>query len=280
MSFKKILVSFVLAFAVLLLLYFPWLQGSGLPTEALPKQWGYAVASNFWFLVNDPTLLVFGLMALVLLLGLLFFRKMEKKHQWLWLGLALLVVLQLLVSFRANILLALVFGLLVIDWSFKQWPHFFSFFTPFRIALFLSLIILSAAVINISRESSVVFSSSDFAPFVFLKQSTEPSSVILADPFLGHAVAFFSQRKTVADLYVEFAPEQQLRDAYRFLLEKDFSVLKTYDVAFVLTFSNGVYADVWTFKEFRTDERFGELNKVFATQKYHIYAVPFFLKAA
>lgn len=272
-DWKKLLSAGLVAGVIFLLLYAPLVSSSGFFSEASPREWGYGLSGSLDFLANQLTLPVFALLAVVLLSGLVFFNRMSNRHRVLFLALVGCLVVFLLGSFRINLLLSLFLGLLVLDWGFSFWPKVWNFCTPRRLAVVLLLVFVLAFADNWSRMPSSLYSEQDLSVYRVLSSISDENSVVLSDPLLGHSVAFFSDRRVVADLYVEFASQQQLSEAYSFLFDQNKSALSKYNVSFVLVYRYGAFRSADSFVEFPTDEKFGFLDKAYSSYKYNLYFV-------
>jgi len=70
--------------------------------------------------------------------------------------------------------------------------------------------------------------------FVFVKDNSSTNSNVLNEPYLGHPLIYFAERKSSADLAVEYANAAMIDDSYKFLKEQDKSILKKYDIDYVV----------------------------------------------
>lgn len=274
-NWKSIVASFALGGVFFAVLFVPLVWNGGVPNQSLPDQWGYAVQGSVDFLASELTQPVFAVLALCVIGGLIAFFKMPFRMRILWLGLITLLALHWFISFRVNVLIGIVLGIFVLEALFSDSlrglfsKRFFS-----AVQILLVLVLLGAFFLQVPREPPTVFSGQDLLPFAFLKSISNPDDAVLAEPVLGHATAFFAQRKVVADLYVEFSKEEQLKAVYDFLLTANPKVLSDYNVSAVLVYTNRSSTSVTDIAEFDSDRRFSFLDKVYSSAKYSVFAVP------
>ncbi len=271
-DWKGVLKSFLFGALVFLLLFSPWLLKSGFPTESKSAEWGYGLAGAFDFLIMEQTPFVFAFMAAMVFIAFFEFKKWSNRLRWYFIGTLFLLGIHFWVSFRANLLLALTSGVLILHYWVPE-PSKSSAVSN-RFSLFIVFFVLATALaIDVSREGVVPYSQSDLDIFETLKQFSNPRDVILAEPYLGHSVAALANRKVVADLYVEFSSEKQLNDVYDFLNSANPEILDRYAVDWVLVFSGGSFASASQFVFFDSDARFGFLDKVLASDEYALFRV-------
>ncbi|MFH0954727.1 MAG: hypothetical protein V1777_01335 [Candidatus Micrarchaeota archaeon] len=272
---KSMAASFALGGIFFAGLFVPLVWNGGIPNQSLSDQWGYAVQGSVYFLAGELTPPVFAVLVFCVIGGLIAFFKMPFRLRILWLGLIALLALHWLISFRVNVLIGIVLGVFVLEslFSASLRPLFSKrFFSAAQVVLV--LVLASALFLQLPREPATVFSNQDLSPFIFLKSVSNPGDAVLTEPVLGHATAFFSQRKVVADLYVEFSKEEQLKAVYDFLLNADPNVLSDYNVSSVLVYTNRSSTSVTNIAEFDSDKRFSFLDKVYSSAKYSVFAVP------
>ena len=96
----------------------------------------------------------------------------------------------------------------------------------------------------------------------------------MIDPLYGHSITFFTERKVLADLAVEYAPEEKILDSFKFLEEKDYSILDKYDIRWTFNEAYFVNKHAIDHKLLDREVEFEELDKVFTNGTMNIHWVP------
>ena len=65
-------------------------------------------------------------------------------------------------------------------------------------------------------------------PFYYMQSHSSNSDIVLTDPLFGHGLAYISEKRIVADLAVEFADANKLKDSYDFIKTKNPDILEKY----------------------------------------------------
>jgi hypothetical protein len=134
------------------------------------------------------------------------------------------------------------------------------------------LIVLAAAIcIALSMVSMYTIQGIATAPMDYLKYNTSTGARILSDPLFGHSIAYFADRAVLADLHVEYADGEKLRDSYKFLEEKDYSVLEKYSIDFTLNQSDYINKQATSGELSKEPIEFRELDKVYANGFIYVH---------
>ena len=212
--------------------FLPTLLSAGMPSQAKSDVWGYMWSIPLYGFVLDY-------LSVLVLIGIFivpFFLLKKIKTDFfsirVFLFLLLFWFIQLFVSYRINIVatiaLALLVGIIFPDDFFRQRISEYSITAFFALGFaFMFLVIMAFyPVVPVLSE-----------PFAFIKNNSSTNSNVLNEPWLGHAFIFLSERKSSADLAVEYAPEQMIDDSYAFLKNRDLQILKKYGIDYVINCS-------------------------------------------
>ena len=222
---KTILTGTIMA----LLLFLPTILGSGLPTQAEHNVWGYLWSIPLYGFFLDYLPLVI-LIALFIVPAL--YRKETKLNKFstrVLIFLILFILVQLLVSYRINVVATIAFALFIgLTFPEKTLKNKMSEY---------SLSALCGVGIALMFLTTISFYPVPYSvqnAFEFVKTNTSTSANFLNEPYLGHAFILLSQRKSSADLAVEYANEQMIRDSFSFIKTGDKAILEKYDTEYVV----------------------------------------------
>jgi hypothetical protein len=231
--FKEFGKMFLSSLIFFIILFLPNLINFGFLTQAEKSNWGYLIVNNFdSFLVDFWALLLFLLIiALPYLFESLkldgFSNKINSYKIKLLIFVILGILVQFFITYRWNVFNAIVFAVLLIEVLPKK------VFEEKVFTRLMSLIIFIIVLNGFVPLFSANLSNVNLLSYDYLKMNTSSSDKILNDPLFGHDIAFFADRKIMADLVVEYAPEQQLLDTYNFLEEKNYDQITNYDIDWV-----------------------------------------------
>lgn len=200
---------------VFFLLYSPFLFKHGLPSEIQGKNWGYFITGNIIDLGTNTA----GIMSFAILPAILCGLRKEKKLALLTL---LFIFAFFFVSYRVNVFLGLTAALLFVRVFGTQ--NFSA----------LCLLFLASFLLNIWVYQGVIGAEME-DPFLYLSANTATGSRLLVEPLYGHISNYFSERKSLADLYVEYASDEKYNDAVNFISTGDESVLKKWNISYAVT---------------------------------------------
>jgi len=264
-DWKKTLAALAIAGAIFAVLFAPNLARYGLPYQVESNDWGYLITVPLDYLYRDfaPVL---GFFVLFYLVDLWKKRiKIDKYSKRLMAGVLAGFVIQTFVTYRYNIVTSLNIGLLLAMWfpaeKLKD-VHFE------RI-----VIIFLAAAIWYALSMVSLFSVQGIAtePMKYIELNSSKESRILSDPLFGHAIAYFAGRPVLADLHVEYADDQKLKDAYRFLEEKDYSLLEKYGIDYTVNQNDFINRQAIGGTLSRKRIEFDEIDKVYTNNFLYIH---------
>jgi len=268
-EWKPFIQALVVGFIIVFLLFFENLLAFGLPAEIRPSDWGYMINYPINVVLSSHGILLFFFAVFFISGAIAFYRKPEFNFSYkskLFLGIIIGFLLQALLTSRFDVPVAVVMAFFLIAVIEKD--------KLFDQRIFL-VVMLIGAFLSLLLIPNFVLSSRELGAFNYLKENSSTDARILSDPWLGHSVTFFSQRKVLADLWVEYADEGKLSDAYDFLKNSDYNVLEKYKIGFVLNYSDIIYEKILDNKPSEKAIEFYELDKVYsADNKIYIHRVP------
>ncbi|MEM0360825.1 MAG: hypothetical protein QXK06_05840, partial [Candidatus Diapherotrites archaeon] len=249
----------VFAFAGILFgfLFLPNLLRYGLPYQVESEDWGYLIKAPVSQMALDFAPLI-GFFILFYLPDLLAKRinlsPYSKRLAW---GVILGFIVQTFLTYRYNIITSLTFGILLAMWFPAEKLKDIHFERLVGLALLAAFAIALLMVSNFSIQGIAT------GPMNYLKQNTPTNARILSDPLFGHAISYLADRAVLADLHVEYADAEKLGDAYRFLEEKDYSVLRKYSIDFTVNQSDYINRQAMSGELLKEPIEFKELDKVY-----------------
>jgi hypothetical protein len=228
-TLKEIAKAIAVGALIAAVFFAPTLVSSGLPSQAKYNVWGYFWSIPLYGFLLDyyPMLVLIGLFILPFLL----LKKISlgKYNLRIILFLLLFLAVQLTISYRINIVATITFALLVsllfpADFLKGRLGEY-SIATFFAVAYTVMFVVILAFYPVIPAVSD---------SFVFVKDNSSANSNVLNEPYLGHPFIYFAERKSSADLAVEYANAAMIDDSYRFLKEQDKSILQKYNIDYVV----------------------------------------------
>ena len=266
-EWRKLLHTLIIAAVFFGLMLLPNLLNAGMLTQAETSNWGYLI--NYdpvnIFLDIGPILIFF----IVFTLWDMFKRDSEWDAYKLKLFIAAILGLafQIFISYRWNIFntinIALFIVMFIPDIATKS---------KYFIRLFAVLLLL-VGIVTAMGIGMLTISNYQLAPYDYLSENTSTGDNILTDPLFGHDIAYISERKILADLAVEYAPEGKLLDSYNFLEDKNYAVLKKYDISWTVNQSYMINRKAFGNKLVNDPIEFEKLDKVFANNLIYIHWV-------
>ncbi len=265
-KFKPLLKYWIGTAIIGLIFYIPTFLLYGLPTQAKPTTWGYLFGMPWYGVIVD--LLAQIIFFFVIMLPITGFKpRVNSFTKKVLILLAILILVQLFITYRVNIATTIIFsfiGVYLFPSNFlrkKEIKHLI--FIIFVIgALFASSVLLNYVVPDFA-----ISSADDLA----LMSSSEAH--ILNAPALGHYTAYFSQRKILADLAVEYADAGKIDDAFFFFEKEDQNILKKYDIDFVYNQKFLIETQPVGSVERKEPIEFTFLNKVYDNGVFFIHSV-------
>ncbi len=255
---KNLFLSTATALFIFLFIFFlPQFLSFGMPYEVKAKDWGYLIKHTPEYLLGDiPALLGF----FFIFFGYDYLKKRKKLSRYsgrLALATALGILIQFFISYRWNIMTAISLSAFII----YEFPSRILKDNQAKILVLIILALVFAPLL--STMAYYAMSGLAKQPIETIGILSSAKDNILSDPLFAHSIAYLSQRKTLADLYVEYADENKLSDAYSFLRNKDYSILQKYKIAYILNQRNIIHSKAIGSKVLDKDICFPELDKIY-----------------
>lgn len=264
LRWKSLAVAVLSSLVIFLVLFSPILLQNGLPYEVSSEAWGYLIKHNPADLLVDLGQVVALLFLCMLFRVLVKWKTLDGYTKKLFYCAILLVLVQVLVFYRINIVTHLVLALLL--------------FNVFRAELsqkYFRYMIAALCIISILANLVIVSYTAmwgqQLAPLEFLAKYTLPGDRVLADPFYAHLETYFAGRPVLADLYVEYADAQKLDDAYDFILDENPAVLEKYGIRYTLTENDRIFADAKNLHYFPSPKEFGFMDKIYGNGYFSVH---------
>ena len=228
-TIKTALLSTLLGGFFALLLFAPTLLKSGIPTQAEYNVWGYMWGVPLYgFLLDYISMIVliaFFILPFVLLKESRFGGFSARVAAFL----ALFALVQIFVSYRINVVVTVAFALLVAQLFPKRIldnrASEYCLSVLFAIAFALMFILMA----SFHPVEPIVQSS-----FNFVRLNTSTNANFLNDPYLGHSFIFLAQRKSSADLAVEYANSEMILDSFEFIKTGNRGILEKHGIDYVV----------------------------------------------
>jgi len=262
---KALAKSFVIACAIALALFAPVLLNAGLPYQARPEKWGYLTGMPLYGILVD-------LLALIIFFFIFFVPDIAKKQlalnpypKKLAIAVVLGILIEIFISYRFNIITTILFAAFLAE-IFPE-DKLKEIFTQ-RALCALFALGLAVALVVIAGFSAPV-QATDAANF--LAEFTSQDSSVLSDQQLGHTITYFGKRKVLADLAVEYASQEKLDDAARFLRTRDYSILEKYGIDYVFAPAKWLNENVIETRYLHEPLEFDALDKIYANEEFFIH---------
>ncbi|MBI2530581.1 MAG: hypothetical protein HYW05_05580 [Candidatus Diapherotrites archaeon] len=259
--------SFAIACAFALALFAPVLLNAGIPSQARPEKWGYLTGMPLYGILID-------LLALIVFFLLFFAPDAIKKQlalnaysKKLAIAVVIGVLIELFISYRFNIITAILFASFLAE-IFPE-DKLKEIFTQRALCALFALGI-AVALIVIAGFSAPIQATNAAG---FLAEFTAQDSSVLSDQQLGHTITYFGRRKVLADLAVEYAPQEKLDDAARFLRTKDYSILEKYGIDYIFAPAKWLNENVIETRYLHEPLEFDALDKIYANEEFFIHRV-------
>ncbi len=212
------LVVILIALLILMLFYSPTLIKYGGPKEALPRLWGWLRHWTFNYIYTEYQFL-FPLIILSSLFGLV-----KRKTRVISVFILIFVISYFTLSYRVNILISFLSAPLI-AFLFEDKKSKF-------LILLLILINLTACIYYMGGFQTPPCADGYANPeclsvITELRNGVDPVAV---PPLFGHATTFIVERPVLADLYVEYADQQKLKDEIELERTKNLSLAKKWNV--------------------------------------------------
>jgi hypothetical protein len=225
-------------FIPILIAYLPFL---GLEysskTVALPEKWGWFLKGELQGIFQEFSFVLLAIIFIIL------FNLKNRKNILLSILTMILIFVYAFVSFRVNLIIFFLSSLLILDFlenvKFKE--------SKKSLAILFILLLIFVNFIYSFYILSQTFNLGGYIDFYTLDtifnlgskgEYVKSCLSVASDPFLGHAIAFISGKKVLADLYVEHADEEKLKKAEEFFVTKNFSLLENYNISLTIIKNN------------------------------------------
>lgn len=266
-DFWKMLKAFIAGLIVFGIFYLPTFLLHGVPWEIEAQNWGY--------LINLPLLNTFLDIAPLVIFFVLFFvlnlatKKIELDGYAKKLGIVVLLglIIQIFITYRWNILTAMSLAL------------FIAYAIPDKLLkerqsthLLAILMLLTAGSLTYTMGAYAIPSFA-IDPFLYMQSHSSNSDIVLTDPLFGHGLAYISEKKVVADLAVEFADANKLKDSYDFVKFGNPEILSKYSVDWVFNQNDVVNENVAANYPTHKPLEFEYLNKLYSNGYYYVHKV-------
>jgi len=271
---KRLAKIMLLSLIVLVPLYVYIPLINGLPNQAMQNTWGYRIMMPPQLLLQELGIMLLFFVSFMLIevyrwkIGKSIWDNYRKR---LLAASIVSILLQMVLSTRFNLTSAVALAAFL---AYSLEPHKKEINRTASVLF--GAVLLIGFTIAVLASAQLMFSQNLLDSTEFLEENTSSTDRILADPYYGHIIAFESNRVTLADLMVEYADEEKLSDAYSFLSEKDYSILKKYEISAVFTGNNQIKASIAAdFMQNKSEPKkpieFRELNKVFTNKEFSVH---------
>jgi len=206
-------------------------------TVALPEKWGWFLKGEFQGIFQEFSFVLLAVLFIIL------FNLKNRKNILFSISTIILIFVYAFISFRVNLIIFFFSSLLILDFlenaKFKE--------SNKSLAILFSLLLIFANFIYSLYTLSQTFNLGGYIDFYTLDAIFNLGSKgdyvksclsVASDPFLGHAIAFISGKKVLADLYVEYADEEKLRKAEEFFVTENFSLIENYNISLTIIKNN------------------------------------------
>jgi hypothetical protein len=252
---QKIAVYSIIAASVFLLFYSPTLVQHGWPSEIQQEDWGYLIKGN---IINLGTMSA-GFLSIAVIPALYFGLKRNRKLTLVTLA---MILAFLFVSYRFNFFLAVLVSILFVS-TFKLTNRY--------VIAVVSLLFLLSFGLNLTIYNGESLNSGEIAPFVWLQAVSDNQSRILVEPFFGHVSNYYSQRPSLADLYVEYASDEKYTDEMGFINSGRMDVLEKWNITYAVTLHAVSITRIAEFKYYPDEIEFKSLDKPYTNLYFNVH---------
>ena len=266
-NLRALLKVLIVAAIIFVIFVLPILLNLGILSQAETSNWGYLLNYTPMALFMDvgPLLIFFVLFTI--------FDIIKKEFEW--------------DLYKAKLFIASIIGILSLMFVSARWNIFFTINLAVFIVIaipekslknkhfvrLLAVLILLFALLMASGIHMSQISNMQLSPFNYLGEFSSSSENVLADPMFGHDIAFFSERKVLADLAVEYAPEEKLVASFDFLVDKNYSILTQYNIRWVFNQDHFINREASGGLYFENPVEFDKLDKVYVNDLMYIHWV-------
>jgi len=250
-TIRNVIAYSLIALFIFLVLYSPTILQYGWPNEIQSKNWGYLITGDIIDLGTNTA----GIMSLAIIPAIVLGLKRQKK-------LALLTIVFIaaffILSYRVNVFLTLTAALLFVKvFDSKQF-------------IALSLLFFSSFLLNCWLYQGVIGAEIK-DPFIYIDSHTAFDAKLLVEPLYGHTSNYFSNRKSLADLYVEYASDEKYNDAVNFIATGNQTILKKWNISYVVTNKRNRAIAVNKYIEPNAEIIYPALDKIYDNGVFNIH---------
>lgn len=211
-----------------LIIAVPTLLIHGIPIQAKPTVWGYLFGMPWYGVFVD--LLAQLIFFFIIFLGLTKFNpKINDSSKKVLLFLGLLIIFQLFITYRVNTAVIIIFSYIGV----KLLPT--NLLNKFEIRHLLFVIFVGGSLFGALVLLGYTVPDYAVSSAENLELISSSEDRILNAPALGHYIAYFSNKKILNDLAVEYSDEQKIVDSYNFFLDKNLNILNKYNIDYVFS---------------------------------------------
>jgi len=263
---KAALKTASIAALVALVFFAPTLLKYGIPTQAKHNVWGYMWSIPLYGFFLDYIALVVMIGVFILPFIALKRTKINRFSARVLAFLVLFVAIQLFVSYRINIVASFAFAMFVALLFPKQLLE--------KRVLEYCLGVLFAVTFALMFLITIAFYPAPMqmqSSFAFIKENTSTAANFLNEPYLGHTFIFLAQRKSSADLAVEYANAEMIENSFEFIKTGNQSILEKYEIDYVVNRSifldeKPVGSNLW-----HEMLEYEELDKIYANNLFFVH---------
>lgn len=221
-------ITFV-SFIIFAVFYSPVILRAGLPYAIEINNWGYGINGTIPDFLGY-TLLWTAPFLIVLIKSL---KKIDKLSAFT----SILFASYFLMSYRVNIFLGILFSFLLVRNYEKDITKNRRFYA----------LLIAIALINVAFLAYGNYGKTNYGRDGVLNEWVErsyyflgavPGENIASNPFFGHSIAYYTNKKILADLYVEYADEEKYNDSMRFVNNETNYVFEKYNISSALGLIN------------------------------------------
>jgi hypothetical protein len=226
-----VLITFVSGILTLTL-YSRILMDNGMPYEIVPEDWGWLMKGGITGLPIEFGLLLFPSLIVSLLL-------LKERREIILSSIFLISVLfYVFVSFRINLVVALLGCIILVKVFDRLDRSRFLVLFMFCILNFVLSLALLPSNLGGYADNSLVRSVEYLNTLNYDK--------VLVDPFYAHYITFNTNKKVLADLYVEYANKTMYQDAEYFARTGDIQIAEKWNINLVFTYHDcGNYSQIY-----------------------------------
>ncbi len=254
---KNLLKTILIAIILFALFFLPNLISFGMPYEVKSEDWGYLIKHSPEYLIGD----IPALIAFFFIFFAYEYTKTKKKLSFfsgrLAIATAIGFLIQLFISYRWNIMTAISLSAFIA----YEFPKRIFDDKQSRILILIILGMIFAPLLTTMSYYSMAGIS--MQPISTLGMISSSNDNVLSDPLFSHSIAYISQRKTLSDLYVEYADEEKLSDTYSFLKTSNKEILEKYNISYILNQRDIIHSQAIGAKPLDNPLDFPFLDKVY-----------------